>query len=480
MAPHNLEVEQALLGAILVNNDAYERVSGFLEPAHFFDPLHQQIYETTARLIAGSKEATPITLKRSFETAEPAADGVTAVAYLGQLAANATAIINVRDYGRTIKDLATRRQLILIGEDIVNAAYDGAADFPTRQQIEEAQSRLSLIAETGTGRTAAPFVTPLTATLEMANDAYQGGHGLSGISTGFKALDDTLGGLQSGDLIILAGRPSMGKSALAINISCNVARMRARSLQERSDLRVDDDRHGGATVQFFSLGTTQEQIATRILSDRAEIPSDKIRRGLMDESEFKRLVKASKELAGLPLFIHQMSSVTVDQMAARARRIRSNAGTGLIVVDYLQLLTGSSHRASDSRYEELSAVSAGLKALALELDVPVLAVSQLSRALEERDDKRPQLFDLRGSGTIEDEADVVMFVFRKEYYVERSKPAEGTPEFQAWMTKMWQVAGKAEVVIQKHRHGPVGTVGLQFDAAYTRFSDLAQDSAAQR
>jgi replicative DNA helicase len=476
-APHNLEAEQALLGAILVNNESHDRVSGFLEPHHFFDPLHQQIYETAAKLIAVGKQATPITLKTFFENAEPVGSGLSVPAYLGQLAANATTIINVRDYARTIYDLATRRQLIVIGEDMVNAAYDSPVDFPPKEQIEEAEMRLFSLAETGKyGQGFATFSSALVAAIEMANHAYQRDGGLSGIATSLKALDSRLGGLQASDLIILAGRPSMGKTALATNIAFNIARARARSLAERPDLKPEDPAHDGAVVGFFSLEMSAEQLATRIMSEQAGIPSEKIRRGMIDEAEFKRLVEASQQMESLPLFIDQTGGISVAQLAARARRLKRQQHLGLIVVDYLQLLTGSLRRASEGRVQEVSEITTSLKALAKELSVPILALSQLSRAVENREDKRPQLADLRESGSIEQDADVVMFVFREEYYVERTKPSEGTPEFQDWMAKMQLVSGRAEVIVGKHRHGPVGTVELQFEANVTRFSDLAHDA----
>ncbi|HEY7551898.1 MAG TPA: replicative DNA helicase [Hyphomicrobiaceae bacterium] len=476
-APHNLEAEQALLGAILVNNEAHDRVQGFLETHHFFDPLHQQLYETAGKLIAAGKQATPITLKTFFENAEPIGSGLSVPAYLGQLAANATTIINVRDYGRTIYDLATRRQLILIGEDMVNAAYESPVDFPPKEQIEEAEMRLFSLAETGKyGQGFAAFSTALTAAIEMANNAYQRDGGLSGISTGLRGLDSKLGGLQPSDLIILAGRPSMGKSSLATNIACSVSKARVRSLQDRPHLRPDDPSHDGAVVGLFSLEMSAEQLATRILSEQAEIPSEKIRRGLIDEPEFKRLVQASEEMATLPLFIDQTGGLSVAQLAARARRLKRQQNLGLIIVDYLQLLSGSIRRASEGRVQEVSEITTSLKALAKELNVPVIALSQLSRAVENREDKRPQLADLRESGSIEQDADVVMFVFREEYYVERTKPEEGTPEFQTWLDRMQKVSGRAEVIVGKQRHGPVGTIDLQFDGRYTRFSDLAQDA----
>lgn len=476
-APHNLEAEQALLGAMLVNNEAHDRVSSFLEPQHFYDPLHQQIYETAAKLIAAGKQATPITLKTFFETAEPIDATLSVPRYLGRLAANAATIINARDYGQTIYDLATRRQLILIGEDMVNTAYDSPVDFPPREQIEEAETRLFSLAETGKyGQGFSTFSSALTTAIEMANAAYLRDGGLSGIATALKALDGKMGGLQRSDLIILAGRPSMGKTALVTNIAFNVARARVRSLRERPTLDPSDIGHDGAVVGFFSLEMSAEQLATRIMSEQAGIPSEKIRRGMINEAEFKRLVEASQEMASLPLFIDQTGGISIAQLAARARRLKRQQGLGLIIVDYLQLLTGSSKRSSENRVQEVSQITTSLKALAKELNVPVIALSQLSRAVENREDKRPQLADLRESGSIEQDADVVMFVFREEYYVERTKPAEGTPEFQEWMTKMQQVSGRAEVIIGKQRHGPVGTVDLQFEASVTRFGDLAHDA----
>jgi replicative DNA helicase len=337
--------------------------------------------------------------------------------------------------------------------------------------------KLFALAETGKyGQGFATFSSALATAIEMANSAYQRDGGLSGIATALRALDSKMGGLQASDLIILAGRPSMGKTALATNLAFNVARARARSLQQRPDLAPDDSGHDGAVVGFFSLEMSAEQLATRIISEQAGIPSEKIRRGLINEDEFKRLVDTSREMASLPLFIDQTGGISIAQLAARARRLKRQHGLGLIVVDYLQLLSGSNRRASEGRVQEISEITTGLKALAKELNAPILALSQLSRAVENREDKRPQLSDLRESGSIEQDADVVMFVFREEYYVERMKPAEGTPEFNDWMAKMQLVSGRAEVIIGKQRHGPVGTVNLQFDANVTRFSDLAHDA----
>jgi len=471
-APHNIEAEQALLGAILVNNEAHDRVSGFLTAEHFFDPVHASIYEVTAKLIGAGKQATPITLRTFFENAEPVADGLTVPQYLGRLAANATTIINAADYGRTIYDLAIRRQLIVVGEDMVNAAYDSPVDFPPKEQIEEAESRLFALAETGKfGQGFLSFNAALTHAIEMASNAYQREGGLSGIATGLRDLDSKMGGLQSSDLIILAGRPSMGKTALATNIAFQVAKAFKSEKQSDGTEKVLD----GAVVGFFSLEMSAEQLATRILSEQSEIPSEKIRRGLINETEFKRLVQVSQDMASIPLYIDQTGGISIAQLAARARKLKRQKGLGLLVVDYLQLLTGSSRRASEGRVQEVSEITTGLKALAKELAVPIIALSQLSRQVETREDKRPQLSDLRESGSIEQDADVVMFVFREEYYVERLKPSEGTPEFQEWMARMQLVSGKAEVIIGKQRHGPVGSVQLQFDSNVTRFCDLARD-----
>ncbi len=470
-APHNLDAEQALLGAILVNNESHDRVSQFLDPHHFFDPLHQQIYETAAKLIASGKQATPVTLRTFFETAPPIEPGLTVPQYLGQLAVNATTIINALDYGRTIYDLAIRRQLILIGEDMVNAAYDAPVDFPPDEQIEDVENRLFSLAETGKyGQGFLGFGEALIHAIDMANNAYQRDGGLSGISTGLRDLDTKMGGLQGSDLIILAGRPSMGKTALVTNIAFNVANNYKVQKQSDGTDKVTD----GAVVGFFSLEMSAEQLATRILAEQAEISSEKIRRGLINEAEFKRLVEVSQRMSTIPLYIDQTGGISIAQLAARARKLKRQRGLGLLIVDYLQLLSGSK-RTGEGRVQEITEITTGLKALAKELSVPIIALSQLSRQVEQREDKRPQLSDLRESGSIEQDADVVMFVFREEYYVERTKPNEGTAEFQEWMAKMQMVSGKAEAIIGKQRHGPVGTVTLGFEGQYTRFFDLAPD-----
>ncbi|MGQ0672930.1 MAG: replicative DNA helicase [Hyphomicrobium sp.] len=471
-APHNIEAEQALLGAILVNNEALDRVSSFLDPLHFYDPLHGQIYETLAKLIQAGKQATPVTLKTFFENAEPIEPKLTVPQYLGRLAANATTIINAYQYGQTIYDLAVRRQLIVLGEDMVNVAYDSPVDQPPEKQIEDAEGRLYGLAEQGKyGQGFQSFGDALTAAIDMASAAYEREGHLSGLATGLNDLDNKMGGLQSSDLIIVAGRPSMGKTALATNIAYNIAKAyRTEAQSDGSQKTVD-----GAVVGFFSLEMSAEQLATRILSERAESPSEKIRRGMIDEEEFRKLVGASQEMSRIPLYIDQTGGISIAQLSARARRLKRQKNLGLLVIDYLQLLTGSK-RTGEGRVQEVSEITTGLKALAKELNVPIIALSQLSRQVEQREDKRPQLSDLRESGSIEQDADVVMFVYREEYYVERLKPSEGTAEFQDWMTKMSLVHGKAEVIIGKQRHGPVGSVQLSFESQFTRFGNLARDS----
>ncbi|MFN3868800.1 MAG: replicative DNA helicase [Hyphomicrobiaceae bacterium] len=470
--PHNIDAEQALLGAILVNNEALDRVSQFLRPEHFYDPLHAQIFEIAGKLIQAGKKVNPITLRTFFENAEPIDAHLTVPQYLGRLAANATTIINAHDYGRTVYDLSIRRQLIGIGEDLVNTAFDSPVDHPPEEQIQEAESKLYGLAESGKyGQGFVTFGQALTAAIDMADGAFKRAGHLSGISTGLSDLDKKMGGLQKSDLIILAGRPSMGKTALVTNIAYNVARNYRTTPNPDGTEEVVD----GAVVGFFSLEMSSEQLATRILAEQAEIGSEKIRRGMIDEREFGKLVQVAQEMSRIPLFIDQTGGITIAQLAARARKLKRQKGLGLLIVDYLQLLAGSSKSSQANRVQEITEITTGLKALAKELAVPIIALSQLSRQVEQREDKRPQLSDLRESGSIEQDADVVLFVFREEYYVERLKPAEGDPKFLEWQQKMAMVSGRAEVIIGKQRHGPVGTVDLAFEAQYTRFGNLAKD-----
>jgi replicative DNA helicase len=470
-APHNIEAEQALLGAVLVNNEAFYRVSDFLNPEHFFEPIHQKIFQLARDLIRAGKVATPVTLK-TFIGADIDIGGMTVSQYLARLAAEATTIINAEDYGHTIYDLSIRRALIIVGEDMVNVAFDAPVDFSPRNQIEDAERRLYELAETGRYDGGFQrFAQALTTAVDMAARAYQRDGKLSGIATGLDDLDRMMGGLQQSDLIIIAGRPGMGKTALATNIGYNVARA------WRGEVKPDGHTitANGGIVGFFSLEMSAEQLATRILAEQTEIPSNQIRRGGISEAEFERIKDHSIELQGLPLFVDETGGLSVAQLAARARRLKRQRGLDLLIIDYLQLLQGSTRRSQENRVQEITEITTKLKALAKELNVPVLALSQLSRQVESRDDKRPQLSDLRESGSIEQDADVVLFVFREEYYHKMRKPLESERDkFAQWMADGEKIEGKAEIIIGKQRHGPTGTIELQFEGSVTKFSSLAK------
>ncbi len=469
-APNNIEAEQALLGAVMVNNDAFYRVSDFLKPVHFHDPLHRKIYEVAGELIRMGKSANPVTLK-TFLPADQTVGEMTVNQYLARLAAEAVTIINAEDYGRGIYDLATRRALIGIGEEMVNVAFDAPVDAPPQQQIEDAERRLFELAETGRydGGFEA-FSDALASAIDMAGAAYQRDGHLSGISTGFIDIDLKLGGLQPSDLVILAGRPAMGKTTLATNIAHNVAAAYEPAPQADGSVKPAQ----GGVVGFFSLEMSAEQLATRIISEQARISSSKIRRGEITEADFDKLIACSQMMQRTPLFIDQTGGISIAALAARARRLKRQRGLDVIVIDYLQLMQGSS-KSQGNRVQELTEITTGLKALAKELNTPIIALSQLSRQVESRDDKRPQLSDLRESGSIEQDADVVLFVYRDEYYLQNREPEFGTPEHEEWQQKFDRVRGKAELIIAKQRHGPTGTVDLAFEGEFTKFSDLADD-----
>jgi replicative DNA helicase len=471
-APHNIEAEQALLGAILVNNEAFYRVSDFLEPRHFFEPIHQNIYQLARDLIRAGKLATPVTLK-TFLDANIDIGGLNVSQYLARLAAEATTIINSEDYGHTVYDLSIRRALIQVGEDMVNVAYDAPVDFSPRNQIEDAERRLYELAESGRYDGGFQgFSTALTTAIDMAANAFQRDGKLSGVATGLDDLDRMMGGLQKSDLIIIAGRPGMGKTALATNIGYNVAT--AWQGETRADGHTVTT--NGGIVGFFSLEMSAEQLATRIIAEQTGIPSNQIRRGNISEADFEKIKDHSIELQNLKLYVDETGGLSVAQLAARARRLKRQRGLDLMIIDYLQLLSGSTKRSSENRVQEITEITTKLKALAKELNVPILALSQLSRQVESRDDKHPQLSDLRESGSIEQDADVVLFVYREEYYHVMRKPLESDREkFAAWLADSDKYHGKAEVIIGKQRHGPTGTVELQFDGAVTRFSSLARD-----
>ena len=414
---------------------------------------------------------TPVTLK-TFFPADADILGMTISQYLARLAAEATTIINAQDYGRTIYDLALRRDLIGIGEDMVNVAYDAPVDFLPRAQIEDAERRLYELAETGRYDGGfQKFSQALTIAVDMAAKAFQRDGKLSGIATGLRDLDTKMGGLQQSDLIIVAGRPGMGKTSLATNIAYNIAKAYVPELQADGTTKAA---HGGC-VGFFSCEMSGEQLATRILAERSGIPSSSIRRGGISELDFEKIRECSIELQSLPFYVDETGGLSISQLTARARRLKRQKGLDLIVIDYIQLLTGSGKRGNENRVQEITEITTKLKALAKELNVPVIALSQLSRQVEFRDDKRPQLSDLRESGSIEQDADVVLFVYREEYYLGNKEPRAGTPEYEKWQLDMSLVHGKAEVIIGKQRHGPTGTVELHFEASVTRFGDLASD-----
>lgn len=467
--PHSIEAEQQLLGAILTNNDVYDRVASIIGAQHFYDPVHARIYEVAAARIAKNNLASPVTLKAFFE-GDAGLEELGGPAYLARLAGSAVSSYAVRDYAQMIYDLAIRRELIGLGRDIAAKAAKVDVMSEPREQIVEAEQALYKLSEQGKTDTGfQSFLRAVTDAVNVANAAYQREGGLAGISTGLIDMDKKLGGLHKSDLLILAGRPSMGKTSLATNIAFNVAKAYKRGM-------MPDGNEGtveGGVVGFYSLEMSAEQLAARILSEAAEVPSEQIRRGDMTEGEFRRFVEAAKSLEACPLFIDDTPALPISQLAARARRLKRTHGLDLLIVDYLQLVRGAGK--SENRVNEISEITMGLKAIAKELNIPVIALSQLSRQVESREDKRPQLSDLRESGSIEQDADVVMFVFREEYYKEREKPGDHELEKMAtWQAEMERLHGKAEVVIGKQRHGPIGTVELSFEGRFTRFGNLVK------
>ena len=465
--PHSIEAEQQLLGAILTNNDIFDRVASIIAAKHFYEPVHARIFETAAARISKNALASPVTLKAFLEDDEGLKE-LGGPAYLARLAGAAISAFAARDYAQMIYDLSVRRELIRLGQDISGKAGKVEVESDPKEQIVEAEQALYQLAEQGTSEGGfQSFLKAVTEAVNVANAAYQRDGGLAGISTGLADMDRMLGGLHKSDLLILAGRPSMGKTSLATNIAFNIAKTyRKGKLTDGSEGAVD-----GGVVGFFSLEMSAEQLAGRILAEASEISSHKIRQGDMDETEFRRFVDSAKTLESCPLFIDDTAAIPIAQLAARARRLKRTHGLDVLIVDYLQLVRGM----SDNRVQEIGEISMGLKAIAKELNIPVIALSQLSRQVESRDDKRPQLSDLRESGSIEQDADVVMFVYREEYYVEREKPSEEKlEEMAAWQERMSRLHGKAEVIIGKQRHGPIGTVELSFEAQYTRFGNLVK------
>lgn len=465
--PHSVEAEQQLLGAILTNNDLYDRVAQIIGPEHFYDPVHARIWEVAAARIAKNALASPVTLK-SFMAEDAGLAELGGAAYLVNLAGASISAFAVRDYAQMIYDLAIRRELIRLGRDISDKAARVDVASEPKEQIVEAEQKLYKLSEQGqTDSGFKSFLKAVTEAVNVTNQAYQRGGGMAGISTGLVDLDKQLGGLHPSDLIILAGRPSMGKTSLATNIAFNVAKAYKRGQRHDGTEGAVD----GGVVGFFSLEMSAEQLAGRVLAEASEISSHKIRQGDMTEDEFRRFVNAAKDLEACPLFIDDTPALPISQLAARARRLKRTHGLDLLVIDYLQLCRGM----AENRVNEIAEISMGMKAIAKELNIPVIALSQLSRQVENRDDKRPQLSDLRESGSIEQDADVVMFVFREEYYKEREKPGDHELDrMEEWKTAMERLHGKAEVIVGKQRHGPIGTVELSFEAQFTRFGNLVK------
>lgn len=461
--PHNIEAEQALLGALLYNNLSYEHVSDFLRADHFCDRAHGLIFDAIKLLLERGQVADPVTLKDFFKSQSQLND-IGGTSYLAKLVTSVVSLVNTADYGKIIYDLYLRRQLIELSQNL--AAQSRKIDLESKASdfIEQTEQRLFDLATTGSmDRGFIKFSDALAESIETAQIAYKTDGHVVGVTTGLIDLDKKLGGLHPSDLLILAGRPSMGKTALATNMAFNAAKA------------VLKERDGGAAVAFFSLEMSAEQLASRILSAESGIVSDKIRRGDLTGEDFQRFSDVAKELATLPLFIDDTPALSISALRTRCRRLKRQHDLGLIVVDYLQLLSGSRLGGSDNRVQEISEITRALKALAKELNVPVLALSQLSRAVEQRDDKRPQLSDLRESGSIEQDADAVMFVFRQSYYLERKEPDFGTDKHLEWQAQMEGIRNVAEVILAKQRHGPVGTVRLFFDAHLTKFGDLSRE-----
>ena len=469
LIPHSIEAEQQLLGGLLNNNDLYYSLEDKVDPEHFYDPVHSRIFEIISTRIKDGKLASAVTVN-TFLTEDEGLKELGGSSYLAQLMAGSVASSAIKDYSKLVYDLAIRRELIILGQEISSRAQSIKVDEQPEEQIILAEQNLYKIGDSGKSETGfKSFLKALGEAVQVANAAHHRDGNLAGISTGFIDLDKKMGGLHSSDLIILAGRPSMGKTSLATNIAYNIA----KSFKKNDNADGTSETVNGGIVGFYSLEMSAEQLAARILSETAEIPSEQIRRGDMTESEFRRFVEAAKSIESSPLFIDDTPALTIAQLASRARRLKRTHGLDALIIDYLQLVRAGSSR--DNRVNEISEITQGLKAIAKELNIPVIALSQLSRQVENRDDKRPQLADLRESGSIEQDADVVLFVYREEYYKEREKPSDHDLEKMAiWQEEMDRLHGRAELILGKQRHGPIGTVELSFEGKYTRFGNLVK------
>jgi len=475
LPPTNLQAEQALLGALLANNRAYERLSDFLLPDHFADPIHGRVFAAIVRRVEAGQLADAVTLKAEFEHSG-VLDEVGGTAYLAQLLSAMVGIINAGEYGRAVYDAWIRRQLIDIGEVVVNNAFGAQPELDGRAQVEAAEQALfDLAAKGGSDRGFLTFENALTQAIQSAERAFSRSGGVSGLSTGLRDLDKKTGGLHPSDLVIAAGRPGMGKTALGTKIAYGAAKALLAEARQ-----ADPNAVPKATVAVFSLEMSAEQLATRLLAEESRISGDRIRRGDIGQKEFDKFVQVSREIGGLPLYIDDTPAITLSALRTRCRRLKRTKGLALVVIDYLQLMRPPAGRPVESRVLEISQITQGLKAIAKELELPVLALSQLSRAVESRDDKRPQLSDLRESGSIEQDADVVMFIYRDEYYLQQRAPKQlafdNNDRFEAavekWQRDMELVHNRAELLIEKQRHGPTGKIDLFFEGEFTRFTDI--------
>ena len=457
--PCNIEAEQAVIASILVSNDIYDEISSILDSQKFFDPIHVKLYETIETLISKGLLANPITLKNYFENNEGLKE-LGGQEYLIKITKFSTSVKQAIDYANIVQEMHVRRELIKISQSVLDEVSTNS-DVGTSGEtiIQNTEKSLFDLAERGHfNQSFMKFDSALKQTIDMAKSAYQNEEGLVGVPTGLTDLDSRLGGLHKQDLVIIAGRPSMGKTALATNIAFHAA----KNIEKK---------RSKSTVAFFSLEMSSEQLSTRILSEQSRIRSNDIRRGKVSEKEFEQFIETSKNISELPLYIDETPAITIAAISNRSRRIKRLFGLELIVVDYIQLMR-SSGKKEYNRVQEISEITQGLKALAKELNVPVLALSQLSRAVEQRDDKKPQLADLRESGSIEQDADIVMFVFRESYYLQNKEPTVGSIEHAEWQTKMNEISHLAEIMISKQRHGPTGNVKVEFEAMYTKFKDL--------
>ena len=453
--PNNIEAEQSVIGSILLTNEIFDEINILLNSKYFYDPMHQKIFEAIEKLIYSGMLANPITLKNHFENQK---DDLNIPEYLVKITKFSTSSRQAIEYSKLIYDLYVKRELIKISENIIDSVKLNDLDNDGQSIIENFEKSLFNLAEKGSfSSSIIKFNDAVDMSVEMANNAYKNVEGLVGVPTGLTDLDDRLGGLHKSDLIIIAGRPSMGKTALATNIAFNAAK------------KIQNDKKK-SSIAFFSLEMSSEQLSTRILAEQSRIKSNDIRRGKMSEEEFNKYIEISKNIRELPLYIDETPAISIAALSNRARRIKRLYGLDMIVVDYIQLMRASNFR--EGRVQEISEITQGLKALAKELSVPVIGLSQLSRAVEQRDDKKPQLADLRESGSIEQDADVVMFVYRESYYLQRNEPKLATVEHAEWQAKMNEVASLAEILISKQRHGPTGKIMLEFEEMFTKFKDI--------